>query len=383
MKIAVNVTAIPSFVHEVVRTLSCMITTSILTDVRKIAVLRANALGDYLFAVPALTALRETYPDAEIVLLGLHWHGAFLAGCAGPVDRVEVVPPYNEVGYLGEPQPEAEAQFFDAMRAEHFDLALQIHGGGRNSNPFVQRLGARVTAGLCTPDAPRLDRWLPYVYYQSEIMRYLEVVRLVGATTSAIEPTLARRADDLAEARRVLSANRVVIVHPGATDPRRRWPVAQFAAVVDALAADGATIAVSGTASERPLVEAVIAAMHAPAIDLCDRLSIGGFAGALALADLLVSNDTGPFHLAAQLARLRSASSGWQMLSPPSSHSAQRAAWRSPGALPARFVARRCCTATMPMLPATIVRRSSPRCQWARCWATRANSWRSRSRARS
>lgn len=274
-----------------------MLTTS-LSDVRKIAVLRANALGDYLFAVPALTALRETYPDAEIVLLGLRWHVAFLAGRAGPVDRVEVVPPYNEVGYLGEPQPEAEAQFFDAMRAEHFDLALQIHGGGRNSNPFVQRLGARVTAGLCTPDAPRLDRWLPYVYYQSEVMRYLEVVRLVGATTSAIEPTLALHDSDMAEARRVLSADSLVIVHPGATDPRRCWPVAQFAAVADALAADGATIAVSGTASERPLVEAVIAAMHAPAIDLCDRLSIGGFAGALALADLLVSNDTGPFHLA-------------------------------------------------------------------------------------
>jgi ADP-heptose:LPS heptosyltransferase len=39
-------------------------------DVRKIAVLRANGLGDFIFALPALAALRRTHPDAEIVLLG-------------------------------------------------------------------------------------------------------------------------------------------------------------------------------------------------------------------------------------------------------------------------------------------------------------------------
>lgn len=63
-----------------------------LEDVRRIAVLRANAIGDLVFALPALDALRAAYHQAEIVLLGLPWHADFLAGRPGPIDRVEVVP---------------------------------------------------------------------------------------------------------------------------------------------------------------------------------------------------------------------------------------------------------------------------------------------------
>src|SRR5258708_31084265 len=69
--------------------------------VRKIAVLRANALGDFILTLPALEALRAAYPHAEIVLLAKKWHAAFLANRPGPVDRVVVVPPYGGVG--GEP----------------------------------------------------------------------------------------------------------------------------------------------------------------------------------------------------------------------------------------------------------------------------------------
>src|SRR5436309_7008981 len=65
--------------------------------VRKIAVLRANALGDFIFALPALEALRAAYPQAEIVLLAKGWHATFLKGRPGPVDRVVVVPPCEGV----------------------------------------------------------------------------------------------------------------------------------------------------------------------------------------------------------------------------------------------------------------------------------------------
>src|SRR5437667_7394301 len=66
-------------------------------DVHKIAVLRANAIGDLTFALPALEALCAAYPGAELVLLGQEWHARFLEGRPGPVDRVVVVPPYRGV----------------------------------------------------------------------------------------------------------------------------------------------------------------------------------------------------------------------------------------------------------------------------------------------
>ena len=134
-------------------------------NIRKIAVLRANALGDLMFSLPALDALRAAYPHAEIVLLGQPWHARFLTGRPGPVSRTVAVPPSQGVyverdGRANEDPAELDA-FFGRMRAERFDLAVQLHGGGRYSNPFLLRLGARLTAGPQTPDAPPHDRTVP------------------------------------------------------------------------------------------------------------------------------------------------------------------------------------------------------------------------------
>ena len=148
-----------------------------LPDIRKIAVLRANGLGDFIFVLPALAALRAAYPGAEIVLLGLSWHAALLHGRPSSVDRVLVVPPYTGVSVRDDQvgdEPASE-QFFQRMQQEQFDLACQFHGGGRHSNPFLLRLGARLTTGLKTPDAAALDRWIPYRYYQQEVARYSEM----------------------------------------------------------------------------------------------------------------------------------------------------------------------------------------------------------------
>ncbi len=114
-------------------------------DVHKIAVVRANALGDFIFALPALEALRGAYPQAEIVFLGRGWHASFLAGRPGPIDRVIVLPPTKGVSEPPEytDDPIEQERFFEAMRQEHFDLALQIHGGGRYSNPFLLNLGLK------------------------------------------------------------------------------------------------------------------------------------------------------------------------------------------------------------------------------------------------
>ncbi len=272
-----------------------------LSDVHKIAVLRANGLGDFVFTLPALASLRAAYPAAEIVLLGREWHRELLAGRPGPVDRVVPVP-NGAIGDEATPTatPEEVAAFLAALHAERFDLALQLHGGGRNSNPFTLQLGARVTVGLRTPDAPPLDRWLPYIYFQPEVIRYLEVVALVGAAPVTLEPHLCVRDADLAAAHAVVpeAPAPLAVLHPGAGDPRRRWPPEKFAGVGDALAHAGARVAVIGLPAEAQLVQRVIKAMRAPALDLSGRLSLPALVGLLARAAVVVSNDSGPLHLA-------------------------------------------------------------------------------------
>jgi ADP-heptose:LPS heptosyltransferase len=270
--------------------------------VHKLAVLRANAIGDYLVSLPAIEALRAAYPAAELVLLGAGWHASFLAGRPGPVDRCVPVPPTAGVRDDRPPSPPAEVErFFARMRAERFDLAVQLQGGGRHSNPFVGRLGARVTAGSQAADAPPLDRTVPYTGDQHEIHRFLEVAGLVGATPVTLVPRLQVTEADRAEAAAALAEDDrpLVVLHPGANDPRRRWPVERLAVVGSELARKGSRLAVVGTAADQPLAERLLGTLEGDAADLAGRLGLGGLAGLLGQATLLVGNDSGPRHLAA------------------------------------------------------------------------------------
>lgn len=267
---------------------------------RRIAVLRANGIGDFVFSLPALEALRAAYPAADIALLGQPWHRGFLEGRPSPVDRCIVVPPSRGVRSPPEgPEDAAELErFFEEMRAERFDLALQLHGGGRWSNPFVQRLGAPLTAGSRAEDAAPLDRWIRYVYHQPEILRYLEIVGLVGASPVTVQPRVHLTDADRAEAGALVTRGPLAVLAPCASDPRRHWPAERFGEVGDGLAAEGLAVALVGAGPDRRAVDAVRAAMRAEAVDLCDALTLGGLAALLARAAVVVANDSGPLHLA-------------------------------------------------------------------------------------
>lgn len=211
--------------------------------VRRIAVLRCNAIGDYLMATPALAALRARFPGADLTLLGARWHERFLSGRPGPVDRVRVLPRVD--GLAGQPvdAPPGHAlpALLAAARAERYDLAVQLHGGGRVANPLVRALGARRSIGLRADGAPALDADVPYRYYQPEAERFLEVVRLTGADGPAEYPRLAISVAERDAAAALLpGAGPWVVLHAGASDPRRRWPAGRFAALADALTAVGA-----------------------------------------------------------------------------------------------------------------------------------------------
>jgi ADP-heptose:LPS heptosyltransferase len=277
------------------------------TQVRKIAVLRPNAVGDFVFALPALHALKHRYPEAEIVLLGKEWHAGFLRGRPGPVDRVAVLPPVPGVGAPLDAACDGRAieRFVDAMRAERFDIALQMFGAGHYSNPFLLRLGALLTAGACADGAPALDRWTPYCEPNNRRLALLEIAGLVGAWPGHLpSPELVVTDADRAEAAGAVpcvAGERLAVLQPGSTDPRRCWPAQRFAALGDRLAAHGMQVAINGSTAEAALVDAVVGHMRHPAIALAGSLSLGGLCGLLERAALVVSNDTGPLHLALAL----------------------------------------------------------------------------------
>ncbi len=275
-------------------------------DVGRIAILRANGLGDLIVAEPALAAVRATYPEAEITLLGAPHHDALLAGRPSPVDRVVVVPPVHGVRAYPHSVPDVSEDELEAwvapLRAYGYDLAIQMHGGGGNSNRLLDRLGARVTAGTAAPGAPRPDRWVPYTPYQHDTLRWNELAAAVGARADRVEPRLAVTAEDLAASLDAVPAadDPLVVVHPGATDARRCYPEERLGAVAAAL--PGARVVVVGGESEADRVARVADGYrgttgHDPET-VVGSLSLPGLVGLLARADLVVGNDSGPRHIA-------------------------------------------------------------------------------------
>ncbi|GCE08719.1 glycosyltransferase family 9 protein [Dictyobacter aurantiacus] len=262
-----------------------------LTRVKKIAILQAGAPGDFIFTLPALEALRHTYPRAEIVLLGQNWHAAFLRGRPSPIDRVVVVPACQDAHATDHRDLE---WFFAHMQAEHFDLALQMQDGSRGISAFLLRLQARVTAGYDAPDGPQLDRSLPYTPFQHEILRWQEIAALVGAATETnSQPELIVMAKDLEESLRVVAADScpLVVLHPGSDDPRGRWPGQHFAAVGDALAREGMRIVITGSEQESDLATQITRQMRASAQNVAGKLSYAGLCGLLSRCRLTIAND--------------------------------------------------------------------------------------------
>ncbi|MDQ0028578.1 glycosyltransferase family 9 protein [Arthrobacter bambusae] len=281
-------------------------------DVSRIAVLRGGGIGDLLFAFPAVESLKQAYAGASVTLLGTPIQAALLSQTHGPFDEATIVPVSEGVrpGRPGEGSDDDElSAFFADMASRKFDLGLQLHGGGRYSNGFLQRTGARHTVGSRTPDAPPLERNLPYLYYQHEPLRSLEVAGLAGAPPAVLEPRLTALDHHIADVRERLASidggvgsHKVVAIHAGATDPRRRWAHTGFAEVARRAAKDRCLVVLIGDEADRPLAAEVLHAARAPhIISWAGELTLGELCALLAMSDVLIANDSGPRHLAQAL----------------------------------------------------------------------------------
>jgi heptosyltransferase-2 len=272
---------------------------------RRILVRLPNWLGDALMATPALRALREAHPQAELALEGPPAFEVLLRG--GP----------GFDSYLpdaGRRTPLRER--VRRLRAGRFDWAVLLADSARTAlGPWLARIPRRVgyardalrRALLTDPLAPPRAgaRRLPLPMVQ----RYLRIVAAVGcpargtALALAVEPAAAAR---LAErlAGRGLAGSRLATVTPGASfGASKLWPPAAFAEACDALTDRLGLVPVLAPApAEVTLARSVAAAMRRPAPVLDDPpTSLEELAALVARSALLLTNDTGPRQLAVAL----------------------------------------------------------------------------------
>lgn len=271
---------------------------------RRIAVLRALQLGDLLLATPALRSIRSGFPGAEITLIGLPWAAQFAERFARYIDRFVEFPGYP--GIIETPfDPERTRTFMREQHAYGYDIAIQMHGNGRVSNQFVLDLQPRVSVGCYVGEPPKgLTLAMAYPSRGAEIRRNLQLAKLLGCPNRSTGLEFPLTEDDEAEAAVLLdpvngARGPLVVIHPGARSPARRWPAESFAAVADALAKElDATIVLTGGSDELETAHLVESLMLTQPLNLAGLTSLGGLAAIIARAGLMISNDTGPAHLA-------------------------------------------------------------------------------------
>lgn len=282
--------------------------------IRSIVVRGTNWVGDSVMSVPALRLVRARFPSARITLLIRPW----VRDVFSAVDFVDDVMLYDAAG-----RHRGAAGFFRLareLRGGGFDLAILLQNAFgaallTRAARIPLRLGyARdVRAALLTHPV-RIDpavRRVHQSYYYAGILSGAGLLPERPWEDSTLLPPvrIGVKEEDRRAARALLASsgidpNELVVgINPGAAyGPAKCWPADRYAEVADRLVAQqAARIVLVGSAGEAPVAADVARRMRRPAVVLAGRTTLGQLMGLISECSLLVTNDSGPMHLAAAL----------------------------------------------------------------------------------
>lgn len=256
----------------------------------RILVVATTALGDTLWATPAIESIRAHFPHCYLGVL------------TSPVGMqvLEANPHIDKLFLLEEPVLRHFFALWKQLYKEQFDTVLLFHASQRLTLPLCALIGAQVligTAGINKGLDALLTHPLPNCA-QHEIVRRLKIAEVIG-----VKPTTEKLSIFLNEPLPLREGEFRIAIHPGSKDPFKRWPKEKFIALGRRLKEEMACqIVITGGREELPLMQEIASQIPGAEVDQPNR-SLREFAALLNQMDLIISNDTGPVHLACALNR--------------------------------------------------------------------------------
>ena len=270
----------------------------------KILILKPSSLGDIVQALPVLRLIKRHRPDSEI-----YWwiDARFAPLLEGDPDLTGVIrfERHRWASPLHWPEIIHRTRW---ARTQVFDWVIDLQCLAR-SGMFAWLVNGKFTIGL---DEPREGARTLYdvvvprpSYYTHVVDWYLNVLPRLRVP---VHSNFAWFPENKPVAQAVrkkwqTTDSRWVILQPGARWLNKRWPAENYAALVRQLAATDPELrfAVLGGADEQRLGETIVCAAPNRCLDLTGKLSLPGMVEWIRLATAMVSNDTGPMHVAAAL----------------------------------------------------------------------------------
>ncbi|MFA6185685.1 MAG: glycosyltransferase family 9 protein [Phycisphaerae bacterium] len=279
-------------------------------QIKKILIIKPSAMGDIVLALPAVCCLKKSFPDAQI-----HW---FVRPEFAPVIEghkcVDRIVPF-ERRKLGKwwYQPEAFGELVRLvkyLRNEKYDIVFDLQGRFR-SVIFAWFSGCKKRFG------PAKTQELTKPFYTNTVVQsaqsvhlvdyFIDIVCAAGAKRTDVEFRLKPSVKAAEELKKKISPmgvvwNNYAVFVPGATVDAKRWPIENFAVLADKIYEKyGCGIVVCGAESENPIGEKLKELADIPVTNFAGNTSIPQLIALLAGAKFVVSNDTGPAHIASAL----------------------------------------------------------------------------------
>jgi len=270
---------------------------------KRILIVRTDRIGDVVLSTPVIKAVREALP------------GAFVAMLVSPYTRdiVDGNPYLNEVialdkkkfkGLLG------SARFSGVLRKKSFDTAIVLHPMVR-IHIILWLAGIRNRVGLNKKWGFLLTRRIAHTKQlggKHEADYNLDILRLVGIEPKGRELLVPVKEENRLKIKRILKENELedgsgfVVVHPGASCPSKRWPSERFAMVADEIINRfHKKIVIIASTNNKDFSRKMREKTENAVLDLSGSLSVGELAALLEKSKLLISNDSGPVHIAVAL----------------------------------------------------------------------------------
>lgn len=279
---------------------------------RKILCVRLDSIGDVLMTTPAIRAIKETIPGSLVTLLT----SPSAARVAPLIPELDDVITYD-APWMKATAPRKNSQpdwkMIDRLRRSKFDAAVVFTVFSQNPLPaalLAHMADIPLRLAHCRENPYQLlTHWVketePEQGVRHEVRRQLDLVAAVGCKVK-MERMFVRVSDkdQLTAVHKLrelgINLNKPwIVIHPGATAPSRRYPPESYAEVSRLLTVNhNIQIVFTGEQAEGRLVDS-IQNMSSHSYSLVGRLTLGEMAALLQMAPLLISNNTGPVHIAA------------------------------------------------------------------------------------
>ncbi len=272
----------------------------------KILILKPSSLGDVVQALPVLRLIKLKYPESEVYW----WIDSHLAPLLeGDPDLAGLVHFHRRRWAAPRHWPEI-ARTVRWLRRQQFDVVIDLQSLMR-TGVFAWLANSKLAIGLDEAREGARGFYDVIVNRPSRLTHavdwYLGVPPVLGAPVHWNFDWIPSRtaAAESIRAKWQADQSRWIVLQPGARWMNKRWPAEHFAELVRLVAIEYPEhrFAVLGGKDDGPLGEIIARAGGNRCLDLTGKLSLSEMIEWIRLCDLMVTNDTGPMHVAAALGK--------------------------------------------------------------------------------